>query len=301
MIRTTKSILKKSKSFWLSFVYNKLISLGLEEPKPRISVFPFISGDLFLAAADVAIIHNLTYPIILRSNMNILFVEADLLEKPNIFEYACKFKAVIAHNGDHVLTNKTIELMADFGIKVFATNVQTNAHNVYTLPIGIENAHHRRNGTIHYFNPLHLSALWIKKERHILVSFSTSTNPTVRCPLEDKFLQSGFVNQKMCLSEYRSKLAASRFVISPPGNGVDCHRTWEAFYHKTVPVVQRRYWYFEEHDLPVLVVDEFDDFINMTERQKQDLYHDIIENKYYDAIYFDYWLDYIKEKICAPK
>jgi hypothetical protein len=32
-------------------------------------------------------------------------------------------------------------------------------------------------------------------------------------------------------------MAQWRFCVSPPGNGIDCHRTWEALYLGVIPVV----------------------------------------------------------------
>lgn len=293
MTRLTKPYLLKN---GLTKIQNKLISLMHEEPKPRISIFPYLSGDAFLAMADAAIMHQASSPVVLRNRKDILFVEADLLEKPEVLDYSSKFQVVIGHNGDHELSHSTIETMTGSGVKLFATNVKSKVLDVYTVPIGIENAHHRRNGSIHYFNPPHMSTLSLIKKQNVLVSFSMATNPKVRIPLASELQEAGFANEKMSISEYRSKLAKSRFVISPPGNGADCHRTWEAFYHKTVPVVEKQHWYFENHDLPVLVVDKFKDFIELTEKEKHGIYRDIIENKYYDAIYFDYWLRFIYEK-----
>lgn len=265
MIKSLKSYFSRNTFTKIS---NYLISLGYEEPKPRISIFPYLSGDAFLAMADVAIVHTANTPVVLRNRKDILFVETDLLEKLEVLEYSSKFQVVIGHNGDHELSQSAIETMTGSGIKLFATNVKSKEPDVYTIPIGIENAHHRRNGSIHYFNPAHMSVLPLTKKQDLLVSFSVATNPEVRSPLVSELQEAGFANEKMSISEYRSKLANARYVVSPPGNGIDCHRTWEAFYHKTVPVVEKQHWYFENHDLPVLVVDKFRDFIELTEREK---------------------------------
>ena len=63
MINFIKSVILKKTLFKLQ---NKLIRSGFEEVKPRISVFPFLSGDAFLALADVAILNDTNSPIVLR-------------------------------------------------------------------------------------------------------------------------------------------------------------------------------------------------------------------------------------------
>jgi hypothetical protein len=50
----------------------------------------------------------------------------------------------------------------------------------------------------------------------------------------------------------------SQYVLSPPGNGPDCHRTWEALYLGATPIVHRKSWPFLDYDIPVLVIDSWD-------------------------------------------
>jgi hypothetical protein len=53
----------------------------------------------------------------------------------------------------------------------------------------------------------------------------------------------------------------SKYVISPPGAGADCYRTWEALYLGAIPVVLRKFWPFNHLDLPVKVVDSYSSFL----------------------------------------
>lgn len=58
------------------------------------------------------------------------------------------------------------------------------------------------------------------------------------------------------------ELAASfRFLVSPPGSGWDCYRTWEALWLGTIPIVLRTGTPFDSlfDDLPVLLVDAWTD------------------------------------------
>ena len=57
--------------------------------------------------------------------------------------------------------------------------------------------------------------------------------------------------------DYRELVSKSQFVLSPPGNGADCHRTWEAIYLGAIPIVHKDFWPFSHLDLPVLVVDDW--------------------------------------------
>ena len=98
----------------------------------------------------------------------------------------------------------------------------------------------------------------------------------------------------MKLGEFRRRLAESRFVISPPGNGIDCHRTWEAMYHKTVPVIEAPYNLFQHIELPILTVNSYYDFFKMSFDERLSLYQKIT-SRGYPALYMDYWIELINK------
>jgi hypothetical protein len=56
------------------------------------------------------------------------------------------------------------------------------------------------------------------------------------------------------------------FVPSPAGNGLDCHRTWEALYLGCVPVVIKKEFCGDE-TWPVLVVDNWQDLAAMKQEE----------------------------------
>ena len=56
---------------------------------------------------------------------------------------------------------------------------------------------------------------------------------------------------------FYGKVLGSRFTLSPPGNGIDTYRTWEAMYMGRVPIVDSTLPAFLYEDLPCLVVDSW--------------------------------------------
>ena len=97
----------------------------------------------------------------------------------------------------------------------------------------------------------------------------------------------------MSIKKYRNQLEKSFFVIYPPGNGIDCHRTWEAFYHKTIPVIEKRFYLFDHLNLPVFLVDNIEDFLKIDDMKKKEIYYSIIE-EYREEIYMDWWIRLIQ-------
>ena len=51
-----------------------------------------------------------------------------------------------------------------------------------------------------------------------------------------------------------------RFTISPTGNGIDCHRTWEAILFQTIPIVKSGPldYLYQYYDLPVAIISDWD-------------------------------------------
>ena len=72
--------------------------------------------------------------------------------------------------------------------------------------------------------------------------FTIETQPVVRSEWLDYFQDQDFAQTPTGTierTELWRKMAGVRFVASPPGAGMDCHRTWEALVVGSVPIIQR--------------------------------------------------------------
>ena len=98
----------------------------------------------------------------------------------------------------------------------------------------------------------------VAKERLFDVSFTVNTN---RAERERCLAETGLeLEAPRSFAEYLDRLAASQFCISPRGNGIDTHRTWEALYVRTIPVVTRSVLTDHHPDLPLVVLDNWSEF-----------------------------------------
>ena len=256
-----------------------------EELKPRIGVAPFLSGDIFLSLADCCLLKGEACPIFLSDKRTelVTFIECGLESSPNGLELAERSKVVLVHNGDSALSEKSISAYASLPVKCFAVNTERIENLVEPLPLGIENASLRRNGSLHYYNALNLKVRRSRRENLVLVSFREQTHLAYRSKVSAQFKAAGYDNMKLGVSKYRQILQSSMYVISPRGNGIDCHRTWEAIYHGTVPVIERRFYLFDHLNLPVLVVDSYADFLDMGREELIEIYEKIAATGDYEA------------------
>jgi len=93
-------------------------------------------------------------------------------------------------------------------------------------------------------------------------------------------------------------LSEFKFILSPPGAGIDCHRTWEALYSGTIPIIINSSINEMYKDLPVLIVNTWDEITEELLNAKYEEIQNKLKNNEYnmDKLYFDYWKNLINSK-----
>lgn len=82
------------------------------------------------------------------------------------------------------------------------------------------------------------------------------------------------------------------FVPSPAGNGLDCHRTWEALCLGCIPIVKTSALDPLYTDLPVLIVNEWSD---VTQTKLENTIREFRGRTFnYDRLLLSYWVNMIK-------
>ena len=87
-------------------------------------------------------------------------------------------------------------------------------------------------------------------------------------------------------------------MLSPPGAGVDCHRTWELLYLGCIPIVEHSSISELYEDLPILVVDNWDDISKeLLEKQYTVIKEKVSRGEYnMNKLSAQYWVKIIKDK-----
>jgi hypothetical protein len=82
--------------------------------------------------------------------------------------------------------------------------------------------------------------------------------------------------------------AQSRFVISPHGAGLDCHRTWETLFLNSIAIVRKSSLDVLYDDLPVLILDEWED---LTAEKLAGFYYKFADSSFdnYVKLQASYW------------
>jgi hypothetical protein len=200
---------------------------------------------------------------------------------------------LVIHNNVDVPDENQFRQITPLFKKVFSSNVPDGVPGVTPVPLGLENAFRRKNGRLNYYLDAleHPTALTERTET-VVSNFHTSTNPRMREATRETLRDSrhGHYEQFVKSLEYRQLIRRTKFVISPPGNGNDCHRTWEALYLGAVPVVLRDFLATSlTADLPILAVDSYEDFCDLTDQELDDLYRELRSRPLTKA-WAHYWL-----------
>lgn len=256
--------------------------------------YPYISGDTFCAlAANVCL--NLNGKIIIKRknfNNNVFFINVDLFNKMELDNILPSGSRLIIHNGDASPDLDKLRTISQTNVKVFTSNLPKDfsTPGVTGIPIGLENAHWATNGRLNYYLNRLPYTEGGERSPEILVTFSVETNIKVRnyyLKLAEKY---GCYNRTgLSVKRYSECLSRYMFILSPPGNGLDCHRTWEAIYHGCVPVMESKDNLFSEYDLPIYEVENLSDFFELSEDKKIEIFKKIKLKKPQRA-YMDYWI-----------
>jgi hypothetical protein len=279
------------------FLINHLSLLSLE----RGSSAPFISGDTFRSYAD-HIFDETTSDLIPRKvkTGDLVFVKTDYLET-FFAHYHPLIKEpyiLLTHNSDHPAPGPCFSYLDDPKLLAwFAQNVEVEPHpKLHPIPIGIANKCWEHGNPNIFLNFLSARK---NQDRPILcyLNFAPSTYPKERPYVWNLFYRQPWcvVSQPKALPLYLRDLSQSKFVLSPRGNGLDCHRTWEALLLGAIPILRTSTLDPLLADLPVLIVDEWE---TITESYLNKQYESIKQKSYnLEKIFIKYWIQRIRSKV----
>ena len=105
-----------------------------------------------------------------------------------------------------------------------------------------------------------------------------SRNGITRKIIVENLKNNGIENKLISPNNYFSNLSNYKFVISPEGNGVDCHRHYEALMYACIPIIEKNPLTEEKYkNIPVLWTT---DYSEITEEYLNQTYPSFLEKEY---------------------
>lgn len=273
----------------------------------RFSSNPFLSGDTFRSLASIIVeIDQVIYREHLRTN--IVFCQMDepsirnllaLSSESSRFAGGKSGATLLLHNGDKFPSDEVLLALKQDFETIYSVNAHSQSETISSLPIGLENARLNRNGRLQYFlDELENPTPPGERAQIVFSNFHAETNPTLRNHVAQVLAGSRHGHHEVFLKsgEYRNLIRHTKFVISPPGNGPDCHRTWESIYLGAVPVVLRHSIDPQfAKNLPMMAVENYEDFCELTDKELDDLYIDLTRRNR-DLAFAPYWFERLLPK-----
>lgn len=262
-------------------------------PAMRKSSSPYISGDTFRSICDFIIDEaRIPFDPVHVQDGDIIFLNADFMNYffSEVHQHIKSRYILVTHNSDCSIPGKYENYLDDERlIAWFGQNVNLVHPKLIPIPIGFANRYwaHGDMDIIKRVVP--------RDEKKIFLYFNVviTTNKAEREFVHSFFKNKSFctVSQKKPFEAYLNDLACSKFVVSPPGNGIDCHRTWEALCMGAFPIVKSSPMDSIYEGLPVVIIK---DWKVVTQNFLEEKYEQMIHKEYaWEKLYADYWINKI--------
>jgi hypothetical protein len=225
----------------------------------------YMTGDRIKRTCDVAVEmgHN---PSHMRSacQAKTVFIKTDYVEGSfeamrNGRQKPC---VIVTHNSDLRVTERLWYKKPDTVQKWYAINVVTRQYGLIPIPLGTENMRSPGySGNMGVIERI-LATRTRDYQNLAYVNFNPKTNPDEREPILDLHAGKSWVTHVGYGNSFEQTMRDTRshkFVFAPPGNGMDTHRMWESVYLGTIPIVKRSVHTEAFQDLPILIVDQWDE------------------------------------------
>ena len=238
----------------------------------------------------------------LSNNKTIFFVKTDYLDN-QAWKVTKNYTVLITHNSDGKIDSFKFKKFLQCGkFKYwFAQNPIINEPRLFTLPIGLMNKEWHKYPRFNLM--MEIKKKNIKPTKLLLLSFSIKNNVVKRQQCANSFINKSFVTYNVVervenfigdVKKYDRKffniMLDHLFIACPEGNGIDTHRFWETLYMGRYPVVLHNRVNDAFSDLPVLILNKWEDF-----EKEYLIFLERIKNKEfsYKKLTQEYWIDRI--------
>jgi hypothetical protein len=212
----------------------------------------------------VFLLNRLNYWI---DNPKIVFTFTDTFEK-SFAELVIRLQllknkfVLVVNQSDYKIDERYVSIFDKVPnlLHIYATNINIIHNKITPIPLGIPNSYWK-HADLSIINKYIQKLYNINKDKLIYFYFSIDTALTIRTECYNKISKKGipFLNNTD-YDTYINTLSQYKFAISPEGNGIDCHRFWEALYVKTIPICLPNIIvnYYAKY-FPVVILNDWDE------------------------------------------
>ena len=233
-----------------------------------------IRGEHFPSIADKILVHynNLYHNPFIVNNGDVVYCDTHQILRFKDILNLKKDLTIVTHNSDYCLYDGPTSDPNGLNVEEFTCwkkwfGQNSYSRNVIPLPIGFENRRWENS-----FGP---KTEWMKEIKNeeidplgsVYLNCNTKTNLNARRECYLKAYKIPFVtcdDPNLTYKEYLRKIKSHKFTLSPRGNGLDCHRTWEILMMDRIPVIKKEGSLERLYkDYPVLFVEDWDELTSL--------------------------------------
>lgn len=280
-------------------------NLSLQALPP--SSFPFLSEDTWYHYCQWKLSSREGFdPTLVKPGDVILIEDIDckIFETLRIFEtqYLEKIKGpiiLVTPRTDFSLPGRFDYFLYDEKIAAwFVQNIdRAPTEKLRPVPIGLPGTRWGYSPTLLSKKCQHLTPV-AEKSHFVYVNFAQNREDRKACAQHFSTAEFSFLAEKRTQEQYLSDVKDAVFIASPRGNGLDCHRTWEALLLGCYPIVLSSTLDPLFENLPVLIVDRWED---VTEDLLKEKRKEFAEKTWeLEKLYAPYWfkkIESIQEKV----
>lgn len=205
---------------------------------------------------------------------------------------------LITHNSDWNITEELYGKRPANLVHWFAQNVLIDKPDLTPIPIGLERQGLAKDRDVASSMQAQMLAGRPEKQSWCYLNISPSTNDAERLHVLRRLRwRIHFVTlrtRRVPYETYVKEMASHRFIVSPPGNGVDCHRTWESLYLGSTPIVKESACMRAFDPVGLMIVQ---DISRITKRQLHNYLSENHNKPDLRLLFFSYWSDLILDVV----
>lgn len=284
--------------FYRTFLFFAFVFASLYSYE-RASSYPYLSGDTWRFFADWRLSRKESFNPKKVQAGDTIFVEYDLLKKfgrkylPKIRQPFILITPNCESGTDNPQPGQFESFLASKKLAAwFVQNIdRPPSERIIPIPIGLANQVWP-HGQISILDPMVSHAPLPGNETRdlfVYINFSIHTNRSTREPCFKYFqnLSCSTFKEPKSFEEYLADLSRSVFVVSPPGNGQDCHRTWEALLMGCYPIVLSSSLNPLYEGLPIVVVSGWEEVTEEFLQKKREEFNS--KSWQSEKLYAPYW------------
>lgn len=176
-------------------------------------------------------------------------------------------------------------------IAIYSKNIKFQSPKLKAIPIGRDWRNTAENNTSNY-----IRSNFTDFQNIVYLNFSIETCEPVRGKVHRLFSNESWVtirlpykfkHYQISHTEFVKEIHNHKFCFSPVGIALDCYRTWDSLFAKTIPIVDRNFQVDNYKSLPILFTDNWEE---ISKSYLEEKYLEMLETDYDMSLAFtSYW------------